>query len=277
MASSGKHRLHGTKKMRADLLKFGDVILSSGYEFKDYGVVMATRKGNPARRYSHAALVINPAVWLESTGEGTGLTHFRVTKTGGMGAPAQSSIDVSHYRRIDVFRMTDVDLSQIDPSSAKFANILESFMGFEHPVLDELAGTTTWLASWPETKRRIMAKATRTEVVNPGDFCSELIVNVFEACKKAGLVDVGVLKVDTPSCNVSPNDLADPSISRLTLMNNFVELASVSETSRERAAELEKIFYDFDPGVWVDIGNRFRSHRVLTKAYSYSEAGKLLE
>jgi hypothetical protein len=56
--------------MRADLLKFGDVILSSGYEFKDYGVVMATRRGSPARRYSHAALVINPAVWLESTGEG---------------------------------------------------------------------------------------------------------------------------------------------------------------------------------------------------------------
>src|SRR4029434_8350986 len=96
MDSSSQHWLRGTKKMRADLLKFGDVILSSGYEFKDYGVVMATRRGNPARRYSHAALVINPAVWLESTGEGTGLTHFRVTKSVDMGAPTQLLIDVSH-------------------------------------------------------------------------------------------------------------------------------------------------------------------------------------
>jgi hypothetical protein len=127
--------------------------------------------------------VINPAVWLESTGEGTGLTHFRVTKSGEMGAPVQSLIDVSHYRRIDVFRMTEVDLSRIDPFSDEFGKILESLVGFEYPVLDELAGTTTWLANWPEMKRRIMAKATRKEVVNPGDFCSELIVDVFDACK----------------------------------------------------------------------------------------------
>jgi hypothetical protein len=266
MDASREHPLRATKKMRAELLKFGDVILSSGYEFKDYCVVMATRRGNPARCYSHAALVINPAVWLESTGEGTGLTHFRVTKSGDMGAPAQSFIDVSHYRRIDVFRMTDVDLSRIDPSSAEFGNILDSFVGFEYPVLDELAGTTTWLASWPEMKRRIMAKATRTEVVNPGDFCSELIVNVFDACKKAGLVDVGVLKMDMPSCNISPNDLTDPSMSRLKLMNNFVELGPVPAASHERAAELEKISYDFDPNVWVDIGNRFRSDRVVSKS-----------
>jgi hypothetical protein len=225
---------------------------------------MATRKGNPARRYSHAALVIHPAVWLESTGEGSGLTHFRLTKPGEAESLAQSRIDVSHYRRVDVFRMTEVDLSRIDPFAEKFGEILDSFIGFEYPVLDELAGTTTWLASWPEAKRRIMAKATRKEVVNPGDFCSELIVDVFNACRQAGLVDVGVLTTDVPSCLISPNDLADPGMSRLRLMKDFVEFGPVPEGSAERAARLEKISQDFDPNVWAEIGNKFRADRVMS-------------
>src|SRR5438045_2280022 len=97
------------------------------------------------------------------------------------------------------------------------------------------------LPTGPQMKRRIMAKATRKEVVNPGDFCSELIVDVFDACKKLGLVDVGVLTRDVPSYNISPNDLADPSMSRLKLMKKFVELGPVPEGSAERAAQLEKI------------------------------------
>jgi hypothetical protein len=58
MDSSRQHTFHRHKTIRADLLRFGDVVLSSGYELKDIGVVMATRRANPARRYSHAALVI---------------------------------------------------------------------------------------------------------------------------------------------------------------------------------------------------------------------------
>ena len=266
MNTPSERWFHRTKTMRADLLKFGDVILSSGYEFKDYLVVKATQRRDPARRYSHAALVIYPSVWLESTGEGTGLTHFRLTKSGERGPLVQSLIDVSHYRRIDVFRMTEVDLSRIDPFSDKFRKILESFVGFEYPVLDELAGTTTWLAGWPEVKRRIMAKATRKEVINPGDFCSELIVDLFDACKKAGLVDVGVMTNDVPSCNISPNDLADASMSRLKLMKRCVELGPVPVGSAERAAQIEKISYDFDPNVWVDIGNGFRADKVVSRS-----------
>jgi hypothetical protein len=63
------------------------------------------------------------------------------------------------------FWLRRFDLSRIDPLSDEFGKLLESFVGFEYPVLDALANTTKWLANWPEMKRRIMAKATRQEVV----------------------------------------------------------------------------------------------------------------
>jgi hypothetical protein len=189
-----------------------------------------------------------------------------VTKSGETGAPARSLIDVSHYKRIDVFRMTGVDLSRIRPLSGEFGAILESFVGFEYPVLNELADTTTWLAHWPGLKRRIMAKSSRKDIVNPGDFCSELIVDLFDACKNAGLLEVGVLTKDVPACNISPNDLADPSMSRLKLVGECVELGPVPEGSAERAAQLEKISYNFDGNVWVDIGNRFRAYKVESRS-----------
>jgi len=110
--------------MWADLLKFGDVILSSGYEFKDYGVVMATRRGNPARRYSHAALMINPAVWLESTGEGTGLTHFRVMKCGEMGAPAQPP-DLQRLSKQNIVATLRLRIKTLEEKNRELSGLLE--------------------------------------------------------------------------------------------------------------------------------------------------------
>src|SRR5205807_688822 len=87
------------KMLRADLLQPGDVILSSGFDMKDRVVVLATRKGNPARRYSHAALVISNSDWFESTIEGTGITRHKVhTVRRRSEGVFQSFIDVSEYR-----------------------------------------------------------------------------------------------------------------------------------------------------------------------------------
>jgi hypothetical protein len=158
------------KTLRADLLKFGDVILSSGHAAKDIVVVLGTREGSPKRRYSHAALVLTPTIWLESTGEGTGLTYQEIV-TSWESDRQRRLVDVTHYREIDVFRMPELEASAIDPTSDAFQALLQEFVGFQYPRLCELADTTKWLKQFPETKRRIMDAFNPDEVVNPGAFC----------------------------------------------------------------------------------------------------------
>jgi hypothetical protein len=252
------------KTLRAHLLKFGDVILSSGYELKDLAVVLGTRRGIPERRYSHAAFVFTQSMWLESTGEGTGLTHFPVTQSF-HGNAVQTLIDVSHNREIDVFRLPDPDILLIDPHSTEFQKILGQFIGFQYPRLEDLANTTNWLKRFPKLKRRIMATFNSETVTNPGAFCSQLIIELLDTCKGAGLIKASVLKADLPSGNISPNDLADPRLSRLVRMEGFVEREAISVLMPDRSSAGKMIAFDFDPNVMVKASNKLRADIVASK------------
>jgi hypothetical protein len=214
------------KLLRADLLQPGDVILSSRFGLGSL-IVQATRNGDPARRYSHAALVVNPFTWLESTRHGTGLTYLpRYNIPYEREWVWRRLINLSPYRQIAVFRMPGIDYAKFGPLSPAFNQILGDVSGFQYPALHALADTTAWLEGWPSLKKRLLSSLSPRNIVNPGAFCSQLIVDVFRECRTAGLVAEDVLKHNVPGSSISPNDLADPVLSRLVLLQGMVEVRS---------------------------------------------------
>lgn len=244
--------------LRASLLKFGDVILSSGFHLKDSVVVMATRKGLPSRRYAHAAFVCSPSIWIESTGEGTGLTYLDIFQRDN-----QQLIDVSHYRTLDVFRLPDPALEKIDWFAENVQELLKDFIGFQYPQLDALAETSTWLKSLPVLKRQLLKSASQIDVVNPGAFCSELVVELFEAFRRAGMIKEGLLITRQPSRNISPNDLADDTLSRLR--KESLILIDLTAEQRPDSLQSQAPLEPWSGNSAVSFGNQMRAAVIQSK------------
>jgi hypothetical protein len=172
--------------------------------------------------------VISPFLWFESTRDGTGFTYHRVgTVQWDPKGPVRDVINVSKYRYIDVFRLPYINPARLEFTTPEFRGIIDAVIGLEYPRLDALADTTEWLKALPKLKRRVLTGLSRGKVINPGAFCSQLIVQMFDACKAAGLVPESVMKAEIPAVRISPNDLGDARLSRLKLMSGFVEARRV--------------------------------------------------
>lgn len=260
---AAKRSARKDKVLYADLLQPGDIILSSSYHPKDRIVVSATRKGNEHRRYSHAAWVVSPSLWFESTHEGTGFTSLRTGHVRWQaGERIRDVIDVSDHREMDVFRLPNIDPSRFEFNNPEFSAILDAVIGFEYPELAALAGTTEWLKRVPQLKRKLL-NSVSPAAVNPGAFCSQLIVQIFDAAHEKGLVTEKVLKADLPSGNVSPNDLADLDISRLVRMQGFVEKRPIV-VGTEGSNRLGVITYPFGEEMDLTV-NKMKGYMVRIK------------
>lgn len=254
-----------SKRIRADLLKFGDIILSSGYGLKDTFVVLATRENKPERKYSHAAMVFAPGIWLESTGDGTGLTYFHQEYVSD-DVSQKRVIDTDHYRTIDVFRLENAEFLCTEWHSDEFQAVLEGFVGFEYPSLDALAETTKWLAGTPRVKRSIMAALTANrDIANPGAFCSQLVVDLFKALNDAGLMKGDLLKHQSLGHTISPNDLADSDFSNLNLKTGIITTSPDVMIPKAKSQSILTESLSADNAFLVEMGNSFRANLVAAK------------
>lgn len=115
--------------------------------------------------------------------------------------------DVSNYEIFDVFRHPDIDkmdevtLAAIQQKAVKITSKFNFAQYPSYEVFDKLLARQLWsdAESW---KPILRWKARNQNVVYPGPFCSQLVVEIYRELSIQLLVD------DSPSNEVAPSDLA---------------------------------------------------------------------
>jgi hypothetical protein len=138
------------------------------------------------RTFSHAALVVVPLMHFESQLDGVGYTSFALDRV--EENPRRALIRL-RARGAVVLRHPDLNHPKdVDLSVEAMLDILEQYHGKQYPNGRRLA-TATGLGKVgyliAEALAATGASFMRTDVVNPGPFCSELVAGFFELISAA--------------------------------------------------------------------------------------------
>jgi hypothetical protein len=237
--ASGRRMTVRTRRMvRAELLRPGDVLLLRSRGIFSALTSLATANDDSIRRYSHAALVLWGQSWFESNDPGVGFLYKRISKAERHGNQLWRLVDVSDFIHFDVYRHPLLDKgydSSVEQLTEALNSVTAQWAGREYPPLRRLMGATPLLLHYPRVKRliaEIMDKFDRVRfnlpgVVAPGPFCSELVVRVYD--QLAGILgpQFALFTDSRGSRRTSPNDLADPRISKLRLCSGLVVYESL--------------------------------------------------
>jgi hypothetical protein len=217
------------RALRFDRLLPGDVVLASfcNDPFSKL-IVRASNNEDPNRRYSHAALVIDRYLWFEATSAGNGVTLQQLMKIENQEEEYRTLRSADEYDAIDVFRHPGLRIAErndyLTVARISFAACRE-FLGMQYPAQDATT-RIPWLAADDQIKKtfeRLIRRYAQDEVVNPGALCSELIVYAYRALNEAKLLSSHLLKIsEKEPFEVSPNDLADPTVSNLERLTDVV-------------------------------------------------------
>ena len=237
--------------VRTDILRPGDVLLSRSSGLLSALTTFATANGNARRRYSHAALVLQGGSWFESSDNGVAFLYKRVSKTEKHGTELWRLVDVSDFVHFDVYRHPLLERSHPPSELAQLIiKLTRHWVGREYPPLRRLAGATPLLPGLPRFKRilgdikdkydEVRFKLPR--VVAPGPFCSELVVRIYRELALELNPKLTVFVAPRSARLISPNDLADPEISTLRIVNDAIvyEDSGISDCRAEYiSADLE--------------------------------------
>ena len=198
--------------LRVDLLQPADVILTRPGKLVSKASAKLT-----SGAFSHAAVAIASTLHFESDDKGVGYTRVGLSKVEQHPDGSRWFWNVSHYRRVGVFRHPDFNKLTASAKStlaSHLQEILHPFAGTEYPTLDALANATAKLAKYPKVKEGILKLLERMrskgqKKVLPGPFCSELVALAF---KELGHP---IFPEGIEPAQVSPNLLADDRVSRL--------------------------------------------------------------
>jgi hypothetical protein len=208
----------------------GDVILCSFNERASEFLVNASRAGKPERKYSHAAVVAHSYEWFESAKpEGIGYTRHKPDKIELCGGVSTRLHDLSVYGEFAVFRHPAVSVStsaDYKEWASLIINLSTEFLGFQYPDIRKLANELPWIKSQTRIQQILKRIAEADEIerpINPGLFCSQLVVYVYERLSARCGERLSIFRdpaFDPSSC--SPNDLADGDLSELRLIDGAV-------------------------------------------------------
>lgn len=222
-ASSKKVDASAKRFLRLGLLEPGDVILTRPEHWISRKIAKKT-----GGEYSHAALVYDGWLWFESRADGIGFTVRLPTDLEVEQGEAASPwlLDVSEYARIDVFRHPLWNrLSQARKVVAlgKLEKSLFQLSGRDYAPLDLVASVGRHkLGRVVGTVARILDLLRTGVKLDPGPFCSALIVAVYEQ------IGIDLFHEPKRSWETSPNDLTEPKLSQLQQVRGIVGPALVS-------------------------------------------------
>ena len=192
--------------LRLDLLQPLDVVLSRGRKPSSLSIKAVT-----LGKFSHAALVVWPTWWLEADGYGVLRAPKQSTCVGWYHNEPVYLLDVGNrylpqvMRHPSLFGLNEVQRGDL---VARFSEVRRELEDREYPVWERLVDATRlpckpafrWLARIHD---RIFYKHSP---VIPGNFCSELVAEIFSR------LGIKLFSDDRPASHVSPNGIAKMSL-----------------------------------------------------------------
>ena len=158
-----------------DQLEPGDIILSRENSSTSWKIRLAT-----LRKFSHAALVIDPLIWIESTSEGVGIRvqPFKLVVYQGK---MRLMMDIKD-RHLEVFRLKNKNNNKIfgtkEKISAKFEGQIRKKSFRPYPTYEHFTNLVPKFFRKPVKKYFKYKNKNKSKYV-VGNFCSELVASIY--------------------------------------------------------------------------------------------------
>lgn len=225
--------------LRAELLQPGDVILS-GQKTAPSTVIRRATRGT----YSHAQLVLTTVWRFDATAEGVGFKAANIVKCERQPDGAIRFLeDIGQLTRFDVFRHPALEATPATEKTAfadRLSSIAIELQGRQYSELKRLLDVPTTLDQYPRIKRavanvldRLDAKKKIAKKINPGHFCSELVVSIY---KQLG---VELFSEDLVPGSVGPSLLAD---TRVCYLRRVAGITTHADPGKPNVADLLELF-----------------------------------